>query len=88
MTKVTIYTRMLCPYCVRALSLLRTKANITLEEISAGFSPKKRAEMIERSGGGYTFPQIFVGNTHIGGCDEMMALERAGKFDAILASNG
>ncbi len=88
MTKVTIYTRALCPYCVRALSLLKKKANIKLEEIGAGFSPKKRAEMIKRANGGYTYPQIFVGDTHIGGCDEMMALERAGKLDPLLANGG
>ncbi len=88
MTKVTVYTTAFCPYCTRALSLLRKKNNITIEEIGAGFSPKKRAEMIARSNGGYTYPQIFVGDTHIGGCDDMMALERAGKLDAILANGG
>ena len=56
------------------------------EEIDAGMSPEKKAEMIQRSNGGRTFPQIFVGEHHIGGCDDMMALERAGKLDPMLAS--
>jgi len=88
MTKVTVYTTAFCPYCIRALSLLRKKRNVHVEEIGAGFSPKKRAEMLARSNGGYTYPQIFIGETHIGGCDDMMALERAGKLDAILANGG
>ena len=88
MTKVTVYTTAFCPYCIRALSLLRKKSNIAVEEINAGFSMKKKSEMIQRSNGGRTFPQIFIGETHIGGCDEMMALERAGKLDTILANGG
>lgn len=88
MTKVTVYTTALCPYCSRALALLKNKANISIEEIGAGFSPGKRAEMVQRSNGKNTFPQIFVGDTHIGGCDEMMALERAGKLDPLLANGG
>ena len=86
MTTVTVYTRPFCPYCSRALGLLRKKKGIKVEEVAAGFSPEKRAEMIRRSNGGYTYPQIFVGNTHIGGCDDMMALERAGKLDPLLAN--
>jgi glutaredoxin 3 len=79
---VTIYTRPFCGYCARALSLLGRKgAEIT--EIEAGFDPGKRAEMVRRSGGA-TFPQIFIGETHIGGCDEMFDLDRQGKLDALL----
>ncbi|MBU2607470.1 MAG: glutaredoxin 3 [Alphaproteobacteria bacterium] len=85
MPKVTIYTRAFCPYCTRALTLLKGK-KVDLTEIDAGMDAAKKAEMIERSGGGRTFPQIFIGDTHIGGCDEMMALERAGKLDALLAA--
>jgi glutaredoxin 3 len=85
MPKVTIYTRAFCPYCTRALTLLKGK-KVELTEIDAGMDAAKKAEMIERSGGGRTFPQIFIGDTHIGGCDEMMALERAGKLDALLAA--
>lgn len=84
MSKVTIYTRAFCPYCSRAVSLLKDKkADFT--EIDAGMDPDKRAEMILRSNGGRTYPQIFIGEKHIGGCDEMMALDRAGKLDPLLA---
>jgi glutaredoxin 3 len=81
---VTIYTRPFCGYCSRALGLLRQKG-VDFTEIEAGFDPAKRQEMIERSGRA-TFPQIFVGDTHIGGCDELMALDRAGKFDPMLGA--
>ena len=82
MADVVIYTRPFCGYCSRALSLLSQKgANFT--EIEAGMDPEKRREMMDRSGRS-TFPQIFIGGTHIGGCDEMMALERAGKLDPML----
>lgn len=84
MAKVTIYTRMFCPYCTRAVSLLKSKG-VELNEIDAGMDVKLREEMIQRSKGGKTYPQIFVGDTHIGGCDDMMALERAGKLDPLLA---
>jgi glutaredoxin 3 len=83
MAHVTIYTRPFCGYCARALKLLNDKgADFT--EIEAGMDPKLRQEMIERSGGGMTFPQIFIGEKHIGGSDDMMALERAGKLDEML----
>ncbi|MEL7109671.1 MAG: glutaredoxin 3 [Pseudomonadota bacterium] len=85
MAKVTIYTRAFCPYCSRALSLLKQKeADFT--HIDAGMDAKKRAEMIQRSNGARTYPQIFVGDMHIGGCDDMMALERAGKLDVLLSA--
>lgn len=83
MSKVTIYTRGFCPFCSRAVSLLKKKG-ADFEEIDAGMNPEKRAEMIQRSGGGRTYPQIFVGDAHIGGCDDMMALDRAGKLDPLL----
>lgn len=83
MAHVTIYTRPFCGYCARALKLLSDKgADFT--EIEAGMNPALRQEMITRSNGGTTFPQIFVGEQHIGGSDDMMALERAGKLDALL----
>jgi glutaredoxin 3 len=85
MAKVTIYTRPFCGYCARALSLLETKG-ADFEEIEAGMDPALRREMMERSGGGATFPQIFVGEQHIGGCDDMLALDRAGKLDPMLAA--
>jgi glutaredoxin 3 len=84
MAHVTIYTKPFCPYCSRALNLLQTKgADFT--EIEAGFDPGARKEMIDRAGRS-TFPQIFIGETHIGGCDEIMALERAGSLDGLLAA--
>jgi glutaredoxin 3 len=86
MAHVTIYTRPFCGYCAQALSLLKTKgADFT--EIDAGFDPAMRKEMQQRSGRS-TFPQIFVGETHIGGCDDMVALDRAGKLDAMLGAAG
>ena len=83
MQKVTIYTRAFCPFCTRALSLLQKKG-VDFTEIDAGMDPDKKQEMVQRANGARTFPQIFVGDTHIGGCDEMMALERSGKLDPML----
>ena len=83
MAKVTIYTREFCPYCSRALHLLKQKG-VKFQEIKAGMDAMKKQEMIKRSNGGRTFPQIFIGDAHIGGCDEMMALERRGALDAML----
>ncbi|MBR9826477.1 MAG: glutaredoxin 3 [Alphaproteobacteria bacterium] len=85
MAKVTIYTRPMCGYCARALRLLNDKG-VEFQEIEAGFDRNLKQEMIQRSNGASTFPQIFVGDMHIGGCDEMMALERSGKLDPLLAA--
>ena len=85
MSKVTIYTKPYCPFCIRALDLLEKKG-VAFTEIEAAFDPAKRQEMIQRAGGRATFPQIFVGDRHIGGCDEMMALERSGQLDPLLAA--
>ena len=82
MAHVTIYTKPYCPYCVRALSLLEQKG-VEVTEIEAAFDPEKRQEMMRRSGRA-TFPQIFVGDVHIGGCDDMYALDRDGKLDPLL----
>jgi glutaredoxin 3 len=80
--KITIYTRPFCGFCSRAINLLRKKG-VEFTEIEAGFDPAKRREMVDRSGR-TTFPQIFVGETHIGGCDDLVALDGAGKFDPML----
>jgi glutaredoxin 3 len=80
---VTIYTKPFCPYCIRAVSLLEQKG-VEFHEVEAAFDPAKRQEMLQRSGGRATFPQIFVGDRHIGGCDDMMALERSGELDPLL----
>ena len=82
MPNVTLYTKPFCPYCVRAMSLLEKKG-VEFTEIEAAFDPEKRQEMNQRSGRN-TFPQIFIGDRHIGGCDDMMELERAGELDALL----
>jgi glutaredoxin 3 len=82
MPQVTIYTRPYCPYCIRAVDLLEKKG-VDFTEIEAGFDPAKRQEMMSRSGR-TTFPQIFIGERHIGGCDDMMALEREGRLDQLL----
>jgi glutaredoxin 3 len=83
MKPVTIYTKMMCPYCSRAMKLLKSKG-ADIEEIDAGFDRQKKAQMMERAGGRATFPQIFIGGTHVGGSDELAALERQGKLDAML----
>jgi glutaredoxin 3 len=83
MTQVTIYTKPYCPYCIRALSLLEKKG-VEFIEIEAAFDHDKRAEMVQKSGGRATFPQIFIGKQHIGGCDEMLSLDREGKLDPLL----
>ncbi|MAN72596.1 MAG: glutaredoxin 3 [Henriciella sp.] len=85
MSAVTIYTRAFCPFCTRAVALLNEKG-ADFEEIDAGMDPDKKQEMIQRANGGRTFPQIFIGEEHVGGCDELMALERSGKLDAKLAA--
>jgi glutaredoxin 3 len=82
MPQVTIYTKPYCPYCVRAVSLLEKKG-IAFTEVDAAFDSAKRQEMMQRSGRA-TFPQIFIGDRHIGGCDDMLALERDGKLDPLL----
>jgi len=82
MTHVTIYTKPYCPYCIRAVALLEKKG-VAFTEVDAAFDPEKRQEMMRRSGR-TTYPQIFVGDRHIGGCDDMMALEFAGKLDPLL----
>jgi len=84
MAEVLIYTKPFCPYCSRALALLRSKDVAFTEVDDAAFNPEKRSEMLARSGGAATYPQIFIGDRHVGGCDDLMALERAGTLDALL----
>ena len=87
MADVTIYTRMGCGYCVAAKRLLERKG-IAYTEHDASFSPELRREMIDRANGRSTFPQIFIGDVHVGGSDELHALERAGKLDPLLVEQG
>ncbi len=84
MASVTIYTREYCGYCTRAKALLASKG-VDFEEKDATYSPDLRKEMIERANGGSTFPQIFINGKHVGGCDDLHALDRAGKLDPLLA---
>ena len=85
MAHVDIYTRPFCPYCAQALQVLRKKGADFTEIDDAYADPAAKRAMVARAGGGATFPQIFVGERHIGGCDEMMALERRGELDPLLA---
>jgi glutaredoxin 3 len=84
MSKVRIYTTPICPYCSRAKSLFRQKG-VEFEEIDVYMDAAARDEMQERAGGARTVPQIFIGEQHIGGCDELHELDRAGRLDPLLA---
>lgn len=84
MPKVEIYIKMFCPYCVRAKKLLDDKG-VKYEEYDITMGGPQRVEMIRRANGGATVPQIFIGDRHIGGSDELVALERAGRLDPMLA---
>ena len=83
MSKVVIYTGPSCPYCVAAKTLLKNK-NVSFEEINLGEQPDKMNEMLQKSGGRRTVPQIFIGETHVGGSDELHALEKTGKLNNLL----
>lgn len=85
MKDVTIYTRKMCGFCTAAKRLL-SKKGVGFREVDATYDANLRSEMIQRSNGGSTFPQIFVGDYHVGGCDELMALERSGSLDSLLNS--
>lgn len=83
MARVTLYATAWCPFCVRAKQLLASKG-ARVEEIDLDREPARRAEMMERSGL-RTVPQIWIGGRHVGGCDELFALQRAGELDHLLA---
>ena len=84
MADITIYTTKVCPYCVRAKDLLKRKGQ-TYKEIDVA-DDKLREEMIAKSGGRRSVPQIFINGKHIGGSDDLYALDHAGKLDALLAA--
>lgn len=84
MSQVTIYTKAYCPYCVRAKSVLDNKG-VSYQEIRIDEQPELRPEMISRAGGRTTVPQIFIGERHIGGCDDMLALDVSGQLDPLLS---
>ncbi len=85
MKPVEIYTSPLCGFCHAAKRLLNQKG-VSFQEIDVMAQPDRKTEMIQRANGGRTVPQIFVGETHVGGCDDLYALERAGKLDPLLAA--
>ncbi len=85
MQTIEIYTSPLCGFCHMAKELLSSKS-VSFAETDLSRQPEKRAEMLKRAGGKHTVPQIFIGGRHIGGCDDLMALERAGKLDAMLTA--
>lgn len=85
MKKVEIYTSPLCGFCHSAKRLLKDKG-VKFAETNVLAQPAKKGEMVQRANGGRTVPQIFIGDTHVGGCDELYALERAGKLDKLLAA--
>jgi glutaredoxin 3 len=83
---IEIYTRPGCGYCTAAKSLL-TRKNVAFTEHDAGKDPTIRQKMYDRAGAGSTFPQIFIGQTHVGGCDDLYALDREGRLDAMLTGD-
>ncbi|KAA9006904.1 glutaredoxin 3 [Histidinibacterium aquaticum] len=85
MKPVEIYTTPICGFCHAAKRLL-TQKGVSFTEIDVLTDPSRKGEMIERANGKRTVPQIFVGETHVGGCDELYALDRAGKLDPLLAA--
>jgi glutaredoxin 3 len=87
MPLIEIYTTRYCPYCHAAKALLESKG-AAFTEIDVSGSNELRKKMVERANGGYTVPQIFVGDVHVGGCDDLHALDDAGKLDSLLAGNG
>jgi glutaredoxin 3 len=84
LAEIVMYTKPGCPYCLRAGMLLKSKG-VDFEEIVASNDPAKRAEMAERSGR-HTFPQIFIDGRHVGGCDDLVALDARGGLDPLLAA--
>lgn len=84
MPEVVVYTRKMCGFCSAAKTLLKSKG-VKFVEHDGTFDQQVRAEMIQKSNGARTFPQIFIGDVHVGGCDELHAMERAGNLDALLS---
>jgi len=85
MAQIEIYTTFMCPYCSRAKALLDKKGQ-TYNEIDVSYDAAKREEMTQKAGGRRTVPQIWINGTHVGGSDDLYALERDGKLDALLAA--
>lgn len=87
MADITIYTTPVCPYCVRAKELLKRKGETSFREIDVSASAEVRDDMIKKAGGKRSVPQIFINGTHVGGCDDLYALDSAGKLDSLLKAS-
>lgn len=83
MTKIEVYSSMLCPFCYRAKKLLEQKG-AAFTEIDVMLNPRRKAEMVERSGGRTSVPQIFINDRHVGGCDDLYALDAGNKLEPLL----
>lgn len=85
MQKILMYTTAVCPYCVRAEQLLRRKGVAEIEKVRIDLDPGRRDEMMQKTGR-RTVPQIYIGETYVGGCDDLYELDRQGRLDALLAA--
>ncbi|RLJ67803.1 glutaredoxin 3 [Sulfurisoma sediminicola] len=86
MPKIVMYATAVCPYCVRAEQLLRRKGVTDIEKVRVDLEPERRDEMMAKTNGRRTVPQIFIGDFHVGGCDDLHDLDRQGKLDPLLAA--
>jgi glutaredoxin 3 len=85
MPKITMYATDVCPFCIRAEALLKSKGVAAIDKIRVDLEPARKDEMIERTGR-RTVPQIYIGDRHVGGCDDLVALDRAGGLEPLLKS--
>ncbi|CAG0968269.1 putative glutaredoxin [Rhodocyclaceae bacterium] len=86
MPKIVMYATAVCPYCIRAEQLLKRKGVTEIEKIRVDLEPERREEMLAKSNGKRTVPQIFIGDFHVGGCDDLHELDRQGKLDPLLSA--
>jgi glutaredoxin 3 len=86
MARITMYSTGVCPYCVRAEALLKSKGVQQIDKVRVDLDPARRQEMMEKSGGRRTVPQIWINETHVGGFDDLYALDKAGGLDPLLAA--
>lgn len=86
MPKIVMYATAVCPYCIRAEQLLKRKGVTEIEKVRVDLEPERREEMLAKSNGKRTVPQIFIGDFHVGGCDDLHELDRQGKLDPLLAA--
>ena len=86
MPKIVMYATAVCPYCVRAEQLLRRKGVTDIEKVRVDLEPERRDEMMAKTNGRRSVPQVFIGDFHVGGCDDLHDLDRQGKLDPLLAA--